>query len=57
VTETTTANGQGFEQQATAKWLHKHTRPLFAVLAVALHDGEAKRIAETMFASSLAVLC
>jgi hypothetical protein len=57
MTETTTTNGPGFEQQATAKWIHKHNRPLLAGLAVALHDGEAKRISETMFPSSLAVLC
>jgi hypothetical protein len=57
VTETTTANGQGFEQQATAKWLQKRIRSLFAELAVVLHNGEVKRIDETRLASSLAVLC
>jgi hypothetical protein len=56
MTESTTANRPGFEQQAAAKWLHKRTRPLFAGLAVALHNGEVKRIDETRLASSLAVL-
>jgi hypothetical protein len=44
--ETTSANGPGLEQQAAAKWLHKRTRPLFATLAVALHNGEVMRIDE-----------
>ncbi len=48
MTETTTTNKRGFEQRATAGWLHEHVRPLFAHLAVALHNGETKRIAETM---------
>ena len=57
MTDTTSANGPGFEQQAAAKWLHKRTRLLFARLAVVLHNGEVKRIDETRLASSLAVLC
>jgi hypothetical protein len=52
VTESTTTNRPGFEQGATAEWLHEQARPLFTGLAVVLQDGEAKRIVETMVQGS-----